>query len=387
MASTTTAVQMPPQPNSIIAAGKDKVSEVSPPRAKMRLQKNPAKVLKSPVLPAQDVSYWEAPGDLGGRSPAGVGAGAPRCRKRGYRPPDVRTIFEPPGKDPQGKEERGEGHSFCDGIAGAWCDHCCRYILHSSLVCSDCKYTCHPHCRDLVTLDCHQNGKSVDPPSSLDVGDHSNNNSHPPDVEKERELRTHLSKEEIRQKLELYNSSVTDHLKMTLNPVGSYTGFIKVQMELRRPITVRGPGGSAQSSEDAFYLPKGSINTLHISSSNTAREVIEALLSKFMVVDNPAKFALYKRICREDQVYVCKLSDGEHPLYLRLLAGPNTDTLSFVLREQQTGEWDAFSVPELQNFVRILDKEESDHLSSLMRRYATYRKKLEEALQEQSKPG
>ncbi|XP_033880323.2 ras association domain-containing protein 3-like isoform X2 [Acipenser ruthenus] len=207
------------------------------------------------------------------------------------------------------------------------------------------------------------------------------------DVEKERELRTHLSKEEIRQKLELYNSSVTDHLKMTLNPVGSYTGFIKVQMELRRPITVRGPGGSAQSSEDAFYLPKGSINTLHISSSNTAREVIEALLSKFMVVDNPAKFALYKRICREDQVYVCKLSDGEHPLYLRLLAGPNTDTLSFVLREQQTGEWDAFSVPELQNFVRILDKEESDHLSSLMRRYATYRKKLEEALQEQSKPG
>ncbi|MGH0118824.1 UNVERIFIED_CONTAM: hypothetical protein FKN15_056211 [Acipenser sinensis] len=207
------------------------------------------------------------------------------------------------------------------------------------------------------------------------------------DVEKERELRTHLGKEEIRQKVELYNSSVTDHLKMTLNPVGSYTGFIKVQMELQRPITVRGPGGPAKSSEDAFYLPKGSINTLHISSSNTAREVIEALLSKFMVVDNPAKFALYKRFCREDQVYVCKLSDGEHPLYLRLLAGPNTDTLSFVLREQQTGEWDAFSIPELQNFVRILDKEESDHLSSLTRRYATYKQKLEEALQGQGKPG
>ncbi|XP_041112933.1 ras association domain-containing protein 3-like isoform X2 [Polyodon spathula] len=209
------------------------------------------------------------------------------------------------------------------------------------------------------------------------------------DVEKERELRTHLSKEEIRQKVELYNSSVTDHLKMTLNPVGSYTGFIKVQMELQRPITVRGPGDPAHSSEDAFYLPKGSINTLHISSGNTAREVIGALLSKFMVVDNPAKFALYKRCCREDQVYVCKLSDGEHPLYLRLLAGPNTDTLSFVLREQQTGEvmWDDFSVPELQNFVRILDKEESDHLRSLTRRYATYKLKLEEAMEGARKPG
>lgn len=37
-------------------------------------------------------------------------------------------------------------------------------------------------------------------------------------------------------------------------------------------------------------------------------------------------------------VYVCKLADGEQPLFLRLLAGPDTDTLSFVLREQQTGE-------------------------------------------------
>ncbi|MGH0135913.1 UNVERIFIED_CONTAM: hypothetical protein FKN15_060356 [Acipenser sinensis] len=185
------------------------------------------------------------------------------------------------------------------------------------------------------------------------------------DVEKERELRTHLSKEEIRQKIEVYNSSVTDHLKMTLNPVGSYTGFIKVQMELRQPITVRGPGGPAHSSEDAFYLPKGSINTLHISSSNTAREVIEALLSKFMVVDNPVKFALYKRFCREDQV----------------------PDLPEVLDCLMINWWDAFSIPELQNFVRILDKEESDHLSSLTKRYATYKQKLEEAMQGQRKPG
>lgn len=37
-------------------------------------------------------------------------------------------------------------------------------------------------------------------------------------------------------------------------------------------------------------------------------------------------------------MYVCKLADGEQPLFLRLVAGPDTDTLSFVLREQQTGE-------------------------------------------------
>lgn len=37
-------------------------------------------------------------------------------------------------------------------------------------------------------------------------------------------------------------------------------------------------------------------------------------------------------------MYACKLSDREHPLYLRLVAGPRTDTLSFVLREHEIGE-------------------------------------------------
>ncbi|XP_032276415.1 ras association domain-containing protein 3 isoform X2 [Phoca vitulina] len=86
-------------------------------------------------------------------------------------------------------------------------------------------------------------------------------------------------------------------------------------------------------------------------------------------------------------VYACKLSDREHPLYLRLVAGPRTDTLSFVLREHEIGEWEAFSLPELQNFLRILDKEEDEQLQSLRRRYAAYRQKLEEALSEVWKPG
>ncbi len=37
-------------------------------------------------------------------------------------------------------------------------------------------------------------------------------------------------------------------------------------------------------------------------------------------------------------VYTCKLSEEERPLFLRLVAGPCTDALSFVLKEQQTGE-------------------------------------------------
>uniref|UniRef100_A0A8D0L6S0 Ras association domain family member 3 n=1 Tax=Sphenodon punctatus TaxID=8508 RepID=A0A8D0L6S0_SPHPU len=208
------------------------------------------------------------------------------------------------------------------------------------------------------------------------------------DDQKEREPHIYLTKEVIKEKIQNYNSDVTDKLKMTLNSNGIYTGFIKVQMELCRPITVR-TSVKAHNNETAFYSPKGYMNTLHISSTNTVHEVIEALLKKFLVADNPAKFALYKRCHKEDQVYTCKLSDREHPLYLRLVAGPGTDTLSFVLREHETGEvmWEAFSLPELQNFLRILDKEEDEQLQNLKRRYAVYRDKLEEALGVVWKPG
>ncbi|KAJ8006960.1 hypothetical protein DPEC_G00112620 [Dallia pectoralis] len=205
------------------------------------------------------------------------------------------------------------------------------------------------------------------------------------DVEKERELRTHFSREDIRQKVETYNFSTKDHLKMTLNSTGVYTGFIKVQLDLRRPITVQGgEGGKA-----VFHLPPGSTNTLHISSLNTVKQVIQALLGKFTVADNPAKFALYKLCHREDQVYMCKLSDGEHPLFLRLQAGPDTETLGFVLREQQAGEvlWEAFSITELTNFLRMLEKEEMERVCSVKRRYNNYKVKLQEAMREAGGPG
>ncbi|CAM4562926.1 unnamed protein product [Leuciscus chuanchicus] len=277
------------------------------------------------------------------------GVAGQRSRKRGFKPPDVRTIF-----DPRVKVERGEGHSFCEDATHAWCDVCCSYIFQGGLMCTGCKYTCHAQCRDQVALDCHQNGSINGCPLSALAQDHLNNNQ-------------------------------SSHS----NSSGMYTGFIKVQMDLRRPITVKGGGAGGVKGQEAFYLPRGSINTLHISSTNTVRQVIEAMLKKFTVADNPAKFALFKRFSREDQVYTCKLSEEEHPLFLRLVAGPNTDTLSFVLKEQQTGEvlWDAFSIPELHNFLRILEKEEQDQMCSITRRYNTYREKLDEAMRAAGGPG
>ncbi|XP_043934584.1 ras association domain-containing protein 1 isoform X2 [Protopterus annectens] len=205
-----------------------------------------------------------------------------------------------------------------------------------------------------------------------------------------------LSPSEVEQKVKEYNSQIHSNLFMTLNKDCSYTGFIKVQLKLIRPVSVpaskkppsiydaRKTSTRPQSVKrrTSFYLPKDTVKHLHISSKTQASEVIEALLKKFMVIDNPRKFALFERSEREDNVYVRKLSDDEKPLSLRLLTGPNEKKLSFVLKENETGEvnWDAFSLPELHNFLRILQREEEEHVKQILQKYARCKEKMQEAL-------
>lgn len=112
------------------------------------------------------------------------------------------------------------------------------------------------------------------------------------------------------------------------NRDGSYTGFIKVQFQLARPISLPPSQRLSFSSSStfcssfsslpshglctSFYLPWDTAKQLHISSHTRVREVIEALLNKFTVVDNPAKFALFERSERNSQ-------GEEHAAFLLLL--------------------------------------------------------------------
>jgi len=43
-------------------------------------------------------------------------------------------------------------------------------------------------------------------------------------------------------------------------------------------------------------------------------------------------------------------------------------------------QWDAFTLPELHNFLRILQREEEEHVRRLRHRYARCRQKMQEAL-------
>uniref|UniRef100_A0A8C4WX31 Uncharacterized protein n=1 Tax=Eptatretus burgeri TaxID=7764 RepID=A0A8C4WX31_EPTBU len=119
----------------------------------------------------------------------------------------------------------------------------------------------------------------------------------------------------------------------------------------------------------SFYLPPNVERRLHVSGTTTAGQVIEALLQKYMVVDNARKFTAHGEVFYE-------LSNQEHPLALRLAAGSEMNALSFIMKEVNTGDvvvrWDAFSVPELNNFLDILRHEEQKHLEVMTRRYTLY---------------
>nr|XP_046241270.1 ras association domain-containing protein 1 isoform X2 [Scatophagus argus] len=209
-----------------------------------------------------------------------------------------------------------------------------------------------------------------------------------------------LTVSEIQHRVKEYNAQTNSNLYMVVNKDGSYTGFIKVNFQLVRPISLP-PCQSLSSTQDedqqgrqmrrrtSFYLPRDTAKHLHISSKTCVREVIEALLNKFTVVDNPAKFALFERTDRQNQVCMRKLSDDECPLYLRLCAGPSEKALSLVLKENETGDvnWDAFSFPELCNFLRILKREEEEHVRQIVKRYALARDMMKQAMARITTPG
>lgn len=115
------------------------------------------------------------------------------------------------------------------------------------------------------------------------------------------------------------------------NKDGSYTGFIKVQLKLVRPVSVpatkrvpslqagrQGPRTQGVKRRTSFYLPKGTVKHLHILSHTRASEVIDALLRKFTVVDNPRKFALFERSEKDEQgsapAQPCPRSGGRAPV-------------------------------------------------------------------------
>uniref|UniRef100_A0A4W5MGR9 Ras association domain family member 1 n=1 Tax=Hucho hucho TaxID=62062 RepID=A0A4W5MGR9_9TELE len=158
----------------------------------------------------------------------------------------------------------GKGHDFqpCSYTQITWCDLCGEFIwglYKQSLSCANCCYTCHYQCRPFIHLDC-----STD--SRLLTTD-----------------QTDVSEDTVETDI---NVDVVSSL-----PSGVAPSSPQESRQLDGGLKCR----------TSFYLPKDTAKHLDISSRTQSREVIEALLNRFTVVDNPAKFALFERSERQNQ--------------------------------------------------------------------------------------
>ncbi|XP_069998355.1 uncharacterized protein [Penaeus vannamei] len=214
-------------------------------------------------------------------------------------------------------------------------------------------------------------------------------------------LQSHLvDNDTLEEWVERYNASAQG-LQIAKESDGSYRGCVRVHLNLSRPINIvagtRPPSIYDILQEDrtmektltSFYMPRDAVKAIHITSKTTTREVIVALLRKFKVVDNPQKFALYERNIDSTQsgkARLRRLGDGECPLVLALnwSAGGLTNK-RLVLQENDTADiqWEAFSLPELSNFLRILDREEEEYRCQIQDKYALLRRRIHNILIQQ----
>ena len=291
-------------------------------------------------------------------------------------------------------------------ISANWCDSCGDFLWSSLannnnkpsatlsgndytkyLRCSKCKYICHYKCRTLVRIDC----QGVDETPYLFQP--LSRSSSP------------LFNESLQSKIAKYNEkrrSKGSGLGITLidEEKGVFKGFLRVHLNLSRPINVisgrRPPsiydiindedanGTIRRKTLTSFYMPRDTVKNIHITSENTSLHVIQAMLKKFKVVDNPHKFALYLRSWDPiNQLTVLKrIADQEKPLIIQLDCDEETDEKQVVLQENDTGDiaWDAFEVPELNNFLKILDREEKEHLTEVLIRYKIIRETMQKMI-------
>jgi len=219
-----------------------------------------------------------------------------------------------------------------------------------------------------------------------------------------------LPPEELNTYLALYNSTLPPSQSCVWDSENNvYNGYIRVDMNLARPINVisgtRPPSTYSLVSETSstindrtlttFYLPPGTERALHITSQTTTQDVIRVLLKKFRVADNPHKYALYERhddYRRESfprskslsRLKMRRLQEDDKPLVLAILWGREEQSgKKFVLQENDPGEiqWEQFSLPELKNFLLILDREEAWYKRRIHEKYETVQEEILKLLQ------
>ncbi|CAL1526220.1 unnamed protein product, partial [Lymnaea stagnalis] len=163
-----------------------------------------------------------------------------------------------------------------------------------------------------------------------------------------------LDLQELKRKIAKFNHFVPA-ATLELTDKESFQGFVKVTMNLIRPITMelgaRPPSIyelltrehiiEENTQQVAFYMPRDTHKSLHITSETTTKEVVTSLLKKFHILDHPRKFAMYEQEFsdRNKLVRLRRLTDKDFPLRAILTWNPERiKNYRMVLQENETGE-------------------------------------------------
>jgi len=97
-----------------------------------------------------------------------------------------------------------------------------------------------------------------------------------PPEEKFDTIKRTFSNSQLASRLERYNKTVKNSFVMQLRKDYSFTGYIRVELELTRPITVL----DGNEPPQVKYLPKNTVKAIYLTSQTSASQVVKALLQK-----------------------------------------------------------------------------------------------------------
>uniref|UniRef100_A0A3B5L6Y5 Uncharacterized protein n=1 Tax=Xiphophorus couchianus TaxID=32473 RepID=A0A3B5L6Y5_9TELE len=147
-----------------------------------------------------------------------------------------------------------------------------------------------------------------------------------------------------------------------------------------------------------FYNYKTSIFTpsfdtspkVRISSRMTTDQVIEQLLNKFKIENDPQEFALY---CVHQSGEKRKLSHRDHPLWERILQGPSDDIMKVFLMDMHEEEvsndvaqYLNLELPILDQFLLKLREEENREIQRVINKYQHQHRLLSHMLSFKTSP-
>ncbi|CEF70946.1 Ras-association domain and Protein kinase C-like, phorbol ester/diacylglycerol binding domain and SARAH domain-containing protein [Strongyloides ratti] len=298
------------------------------------------------------------------------------------------------GLYPIGNNIKGEGHEFhpIKLFNPTWCDKCGDFIwellLKQTVQCKYCQFTCHLKCSNLITLNCPNNNNlnnelnrleeetafwSMPSSNTISIDGYTNGDLIDFSDCTEENIKDKIIKEIVNEPVTIKNEIVIPNEEKV---------NIQVIFNFRRPINIiertnetiqLGTGSPTllTGTITSIYVPKNTPKNVSIKANVKISRFILLLLSKLKIADNPKKFAFY---IKYENGKMIKIDDEDNIGDVKRKIDKDGKSVDFVLQENDTGGiiWESFELPELENFLKILDLQEECQRQQLIEQQRIY---------------